>query len=192
MTTVTQVGSVDDLDEQFQRGVSKFWWLFVVTGALWIILSLVILTVDPTSISVIAYMAGAVLLLAGTAELAMTFIGPGWRWLHALISLLFFATGVAAFIHPLQTFGILAVLIGWWLVVKGTVDIVESVVARRVLDLWGLVLALGIAQVLIGVWAIGSPVRSSWLLVLWVGLGALTRGISEIFVGFRIKGLESK
>jgi uncharacterized membrane protein HdeD (DUF308 family) len=111
--------------------------------------------------------------------------------LHALLAILFIGGGIASFIHPLQTFGILAILIGWWLVVKGTVDIVESVAGRDLMDLWGLALALGIAEVLIGIWAVGSPVRSAWLLILWVGLGALTRGITQIFLAFRVKGLEA-
>jgi uncharacterized membrane protein HdeD (DUF308 family) len=187
MTTVSETSTYE---VQFFKGVSRLWWVFLVTGVLWIVLALIILTVDPTSVTVIAYMAGAVILLAGLAEGAMTFIAPGWRWLHALLAILFLAGGIAAFMDPLQTFGILAVLIGWWLVLKGTIDIVESLAAREVLNLWGLVLASGIIQILIGLWAIGSPVRSWWLLVLWIGLGALMRGITEIFLAFRVKGLE--
>jgi uncharacterized membrane protein HdeD (DUF308 family) len=187
MTTVT----ADTVEVSFFRGVGRLWWVFLITGSLWVILSLVVLTVDPTSVTVIAFLTGVVILLAGLAEIAMTFLAPGWRWLHALLAILFIAGGVASFIHPLQTFGILAILIGWWLVVKGTVDIVESVAGRDVVELWGLVLALGIGQVLIGIWAIGSPVRSAWLLILWVGLGALARGITEIFMAFRLKELEA-
>ena len=188
---MTTVSDASVLEVRYREDGSRWWWVFLVTGTLWVLLSLVILTIDPTSVTVIAYMTGAVILLAAAAELAMAFVAEGWRWVHALLGLLFIAGGVAAFVHPLQTFSILAVLIGWWLVVKGTVDIVESIAGREYLDLWGLVLAVGIAQLLIGIWAIGSPVRSAWLLVLWVGLGALSRGITEIFLAFRIRSLGS-
>ena len=54
--------------------------------------------------------------------------------------------------------------------------------------LWGLTLALGIVEVVVGVWAIGYPGRSAWLLVLWVGVAALTRGITEIVLAFKLRG----
>ena len=189
MSTLTS-GELDE--DSFVRGVGRLWWVFLVTGSLWVLLSLVVLTVDPTSVSVIAYLTGFVILLAGLAEFAMAVLAPGWRWLHAVLGVLFVAGGVAAFMHPLQTFGILAVLIGWYLVVKGTADIVESLVLREYLPLWGLALAAGIVEVLIGIWAIGSPSRSAWLLILWVGLAALTRGITEIVLAFRVKELAAE
>ena len=83
--------------------------------------------------------------------------------------------------------GILALLIGWYLLVKGTFDVVMSVAERHVLHLWGLVLASGLIEIAIGIWAIGSPGRSAWLLVLWVGLTALMRGITEIVLAFKLR-----
>jgi uncharacterized membrane protein HdeD (DUF308 family) len=90
--------------------------------------------------------------------------------------------------EPVQTFGMLALLIGWYLLFKGIVDITDSILDRHVAPLWGLLLGAGIAQVVIGVWAIGYPGRSAWLLVLWVGLAALARGVTDIVVAFRVRG----
>ena len=63
MTTLT----VDTVDDGIAKGVSRLWWVFLVTGSLWVILALVVLTVDPTSVKVIAYLTGFVILLAGIA-----------------------------------------------------------------------------------------------------------------------------
>jgi uncharacterized membrane protein HdeD (DUF308 family) len=49
-------------------------------------------------------------------------------------------------------------------------------------------LAAGILEMIIGVWAIGYPGRSAWLLIIWVGIGALFRGVTEIITAFHIKG----
>jgi uncharacterized membrane protein HdeD (DUF308 family) len=50
-----------------------------------------------------------------------------------------------------------------------------------------LVLGAGVIQIVIGLWAIGYPGRSAALLVLWVGIGALMRGVTEIFFAFRLR-----
>ena len=131
---------------------------------------------------------GVISLPAGITEALEGAVAPSWRWLHGLLAVLFIVVGVMAFMEPFQTFGILALLIGWYLVFKGIVDIVVSAVYREVLPLWGLALAAGIAEVVIGVWALGYPGRSAWLLVLWIGIGALVRGITEIVLAFQLRG----
>jgi uncharacterized membrane protein HdeD (DUF308 family) len=57
--------------------------------------------------------------------------------------------------------------------------------------LWGLLLASGIIELAIGVWAIGYPGRSAWLLILWVGIAALVRGITEIVLAFKLRGVRA-
>lgn len=51
-------------------------------------------------------------------------------------------------------------------------------------------LVVGIAEVLIGFWAAEYPGRSIALLIVWVGASALARGIGEIFLAFRLHGLQ--
>jgi uncharacterized membrane protein HdeD (DUF308 family) len=50
-------------------------------------------------------------------------------------------------------------------------------------------LASGIIQMAIGVWAIGYPGRSAWLLILWIGIGALMRGITGIVLAFKLRSV---
>ena len=164
------------------------WWIFLITGIAWVVLALIVLTVDANTPATIGLLAGVVLLIAGVNELVEIAFAPSWRWLHATLGVLFLITGVMALLSPLQTFGLLAVLVGWYLVLKGTADIAVAIATRAVLPLWGLLLGAGIAQLVIGVWAIGYPGRSAWLLIVWVGLVALTRGITEIVLAFQLRG----
>ena len=46
----------------------------------------------------------------------------------------------------------------------------------------------GILELLIGVWVVGYPGRSAWLLILWVGLGALIHGVTQIVFAFQVHG----
>jgi uncharacterized membrane protein HdeD (DUF308 family) len=168
------------------RGFSRAWWLFLITGILWILISLLVLQFNLRSAAVIALMTGVVILLAAVEETFAVFAMPGWKWLHAILAVLFFFGGIWAFAYPAQTFGTLALLIGWFLLFKGTFDIVVSLMNRDV-DLWWLGLLVGIAEVVIAFWAVSYPGRSAVLLVLWVGFAAMFRGIGQIVLAFQIR-----
>jgi uncharacterized membrane protein HdeD (DUF308 family) len=170
------------------REAMRYWWLFLVAGFAWVAIAFIVLAVDADTPATIGILAGTVLLIAGVNELVQSGFVAGWRWLHVTLGVLFIITGILALMEPVQTFGMLALLIGWYLLFKGIVDITDSILDRAVAPLWGLLLGAGIAQVLIGVWAIGYPGRSAWLLVLWIGLAALARGITDIVVAFRVRG----
>ena len=107
----------------------------------------------------------------------------GWRWLHIVVGVLFVIGGVAALTSPFQTFMVLASLIGIFLVIKGTFDFVLALMVRHELDLWWMTLIAGIVEILLGLWAMGYPGRSAALLIVWVGFGAIVRGIAEIVAG---------
>jgi uncharacterized membrane protein HdeD (DUF308 family) len=173
-------------DPEVRTRMARLWWLTLIMGILWVLISLVVLSFSPTSVAAIGYLMGFVLLVAGLTELAEAVVVAGWRWVHAVLAVLFLIVGVAALLEPFQTFGILALLIGWYLVIRGTFEVVFSLVTRRDLPLWGLLLAAGIIEIGIGVWAIGSPARSAWLLILWVGIAAMMRGITEIVLGIHL------
>jgi hypothetical protein len=182
--TRIQVEVLDDADE----AGAKWWWLFLITGIAWVLASFVILAAEPSSAALIAYIVGIVLIAAGVNELFEIGFAQGWKWLHGILGALFIIAGIFAFIEPFQIFGILALLIGWYLLIKGTFGVVFSIMFRDGLPLWGLLLATGFIEIVIGIWAIGYPGRSAALLILWVGIGAMLRGITEIMFAFRLRG----
>jgi uncharacterized membrane protein HdeD (DUF308 family) len=170
------------------RETTRMWWLFLVTGIAWVVIAFIVLSLDPTTPAMIGYLAGFVLLAAGVNELMAIAYVSDWKWLHGVLGALFLITGIMALLSPFQTFGILALLIGWYLLFKGMAGIILSILGRQYLPLWGLGLAAGIIEVVIGVWAVGYPGRSAWLLVVWVGVGALMHGITEIVLAFQLRG----
>jgi uncharacterized membrane protein HdeD (DUF308 family) len=161
---------------------TQYWWVLLVTGLAWIALSLAILQFNLTSVWSIAILTGVVLLVAAGTEVMVTALAPSWKWAHALLAGLFAVGGVMAFAWPDSTFVVLARLISWYLLFLGTFEIVESLAVRG--SLWGLRLVTGIATVAIAFWAAESLDRSATVLVLWIGIGALMRGISQLFLAF--------
>jgi uncharacterized membrane protein HdeD (DUF308 family) len=93
---------------------------------------------------------------------------------------------VIAFIHPGNTFRALAAVMSFYLIVKGTADVILSLAFRDV-ELWWLRLITGLIEVVIGFWAAGYWGRSVTLLLVWIGVIALTRGIGEIVLAFSLR-----
>lgn len=171
---------------RLESEATRYWWMLLVSGGLWILLSLAILQFNLTSVWSIAILTGIVLFLAAGTEFSVASIAPRFTWAHVLVGVLFIAGGVVAFAWPGETFLVLADLIGWYLLFLGTFEIVESLSTRRT-ELWWLRLISGVATVAIAFWAVHSLERSVTLLILWVGLGALFRGFNQIFLAFEFR-----
>jgi uncharacterized membrane protein HdeD (DUF308 family) len=175
----TAASDVDELAE-----VAEGWWLYLVAGVLWIIFGFVVLSFNFDTVWAISVFFGFGFIIGGLMELFVAFETPGWRWLHILFAVIAIVAGIVALIWPGETFLVLAAIIGWYILFAGIMDIVIAFSTREENDLWWLQLVLGIAEVLIGFWAVGYAGRSIALLVVWVGASALARGISSIFLGF--------
>jgi len=163
------------------------WGWFLAAGIAWFFLGLAILSLHPTTIAIISFMVAGVVILAGAMEIASAFVSPGWKWLHLLAGVVFLIAGILAFMAPFQTFVGLSILFGWYLVIKGMVVFIASVAMRAPGSLWGLGVAIGALYFGIGLWAIGYPGRSAWLLVLWIGIGALLHGMWDIVRAFEYR-----
>jgi uncharacterized membrane protein HdeD (DUF308 family) len=170
---------------------TEYWWVLLISGIVWILLSLAILQFNLTSVWSIAILTGIVLWLAAITEFSLAFMAPSWRWAHILLGILFGAGGIIAFAWPGETFIVLARLIGWYLLFLGTFEVVESLFTRRT-ELWWLRLIVGAATIGIAFWAVGSITRSVTLLILWVGIGAVFRGVTQIFMAFEFRQIHEK
>jgi uncharacterized membrane protein HdeD (DUF308 family) len=179
-TTVAYAG------EEVERASAK-WWVLLLTGIAWILVSVLVLDTDLDSAVTIGYLVGGYLIAAGVMELVLIGVTEGWKWLHAVLGVLFVLSGIAAFTEPFQTFTLLSALVGFFLVLKGTFDIVMALATRHDVDLWWMLLIAGILEVLFGFWASGYPGRSAALLILWVGIGALIRGITQLVLAFQVR-----
>ena len=165
------------------------WWVFLFTGLLWLLFSIIVFRFTWTTVSAISILFGVVMLAAAVMELLAAFADHGWwRVAQLALALAFGVIGIVAFIHPGNTFRALAAVISFYFIVKGFFHIAVSLFAWRELDHAWLVLVLGLAELVIGFWAAGDFGNQTILLVVWVGITALTRGISEIILAFRLRG----
>ena len=167
------------------------WWLFLITGVGWMLLAVIALRFDYTTVSAISILFGIVAIAAGALEFGVLFLAAGWwKLLHGLLAVVFIATGIVAFVHPGNTFAALAAVFSFFLVIAGTFDIVISISVRREVDVWWVQLIQGIIEVLLGFWAAGYYGRSALLLVAWVAAIAILRGIRDIVLAFRVREVQ--
>ena len=167
------------------------WWLMLITGIAWILVSAILLRFDYTSVSSISILFGIVALFAGAAEVGVLFLAAGWwKLLHAVLAIVYIVAGIVAFIHPGDTFLALAAVFSFFLVFAGTFDIVIAISTRHEIEVWWLQLVGGIIELALGFWAAGYYGRSATLLVAWVAAFTIIRGVRDIVLAFRVREIQ--
>jgi uncharacterized membrane protein HdeD (DUF308 family) len=170
------------------RDLSRSWWIFLVTGIAWFLISLIVLRFDTRSIATVGILLGVLFLMAGFNELLVGGVRKSWRWAHVLLGVFFFGGAIWSFISPYDAFWALASVLGFLLIFKGTLDLMASIMTKEANPVWWLGLTAGILEILLGFWASQQlfPARAALILV-WVGFMALFRGFSEIIVAFQLR-----
>jgi uncharacterized membrane protein HdeD (DUF308 family) len=172
------------------KEATRWWWFFLATGSAWLLAAIIILRFDYLSVGAIAILFGTLALLAGLNEwMIIPLVSGGWKLAHGVLGALFVGLGIVAYLQPGGTFVALAAIMSFFFVFKGIFDVVASVMTRLLSPIWWLQLAVGVVELLIGFWAAGSWARSATVLVAWAGAMALTRGVTELVVAFRLREL---
>src|SRR5689334_8780045 len=89
-------------EQVYAESAGPVWWVFLITGTAWFVLSLIMFRFDITSAKTIGILAGIVFLIAGAIELGLVAVvrSGWWKALNAILGLLLVVGGITAFIHP--------------------------------------------------------------------------------------------
>lgn len=167
------------------------WWIFLITGIAWLLISMLVLRYDTnTAIKTVGYLLGALFLAAAINEFLIYAATDSWRWAHLLLGVLFVLGSLWGFTQPKEAFWALASVLGFLLVLQGSMTLIGAVAIKG--PLWGLGVATGVAEILLGFWASQQFYRvQAAMLLLLVGLMALFRGIGQIVLAFAVKREEA-
>ena len=169
------------------------WWLFLLSGIAWLIVALIVFQWNYTTVYAVSFLFGFVALFAGLNEFfQITVSTSGWKIVHGLLGVLFILAAVWAFVHPHNAFATLAALIAFFILIKGIFDITVAFVTKDEFELWWLQLIVGLVEILLAFWVAGSFRNQVILLVVYVGIIALSSGITEIFLAFKLRGLHRR
>jgi uncharacterized membrane protein HdeD (DUF308 family) len=165
------------------------WWIPLVTGIAWLVYSLIILSATPKSVTAIAvFFAIAAFGVAGLEVIFAFATRGGWRWAHFAMAAVATIAAILAFAYPDKTFVIMAWIAGWLILARGVFDLCGAL-WNRDRELWWIGLIAGLAEIAIAFWAIGHWGNLATLLIVWLGLWTLLRGIMDIVAAFRARAI---
>lgn len=169
-------------------GFAKFWWIELLLGIVWIIVSLVVLQFEEASITTIGVILGIIFLAAGIQQFFLAYIAEGWKWLWVVFGVLFLICGIVALVYPKETFASLADMLGFLFLVFGTFWLIEAFMVRDANDLWWLGLIAGILMIVLAFWSAGQFfITKAYTLLVFAGIFALFHGIDDIIKAFMIR-----
>jgi uncharacterized membrane protein HdeD (DUF308 family) len=170
------------------REITGYWWLGLVAGIGWLVISLVILQFDSASVATVGVLVGLMFLLAGAQNLALTTLPVEHRWVPALFSVLFLISAVVCFIDPVDTFAGLADMLGFLFLIVGVWWMIQSFLERPVNPMWWLNLISGILMIGIAFWAAGQLFATkAYTLLVFAGIWALMQGTNDIVRAFAVR-----
>ena len=172
------------------RDVTGYWWLELLAGIAWIVISAVILQFDQASITTVGVLVGFMFVFAGLETIALASVSGGaTRWLSAIVAVLFLVSAVICFVSPEDTFAALADTLGFLFLLVGLWWMVRAFLERAVNPLWWLTLISGILMTVLAFWTAGQFfIEKAYVLLVFAGIWALMQGITDIVRAFSIRG----
>ena len=180
-----------EVDVAALRGVAKWWWLFLLTGLLWLVIAGSILQFDTRSVATVGYIVGFMLIFSGIELCAVAAAVRGaWKVFWALFGILLIVGGTWAVFNPLNTVASLAASLGVLFGVVAILWIIEAFATKKVNPLWWLTLVSGIGMAIVAVWVggqlFGERVAT---LLLFAGAWAIMHGIGDFIRAFELRRL---
>ena len=173
--------------EAAQR-VASNWWMFLLNGLLLIVAGVLIFSID-WSLRSLATFIGALFILEGVTMALTSGIDQRVRRVNVITGLLSIAVGVAIIVWPAPGIVAVAIFLGSWLIVMGTITISGAFAARRVMPDWWLLLILGLLEVPLGVLALADPGATLAAFITVGGIWAVAVGVMRVVLAFEVKRL---
>jgi uncharacterized membrane protein HdeD (DUF308 family) len=185
-------GTVPDLAHKLSReaaqSVARNWSLLLLNGLFLIVAGVLIFTID-WSVRSLATFLGALFILEGVSMALTSGIDTRVRRANVLTGLVSIAAGIAIIVWPTPGIVAVAIFLGSWLIVVGTITISGSFAARRFLPDWWLMLIVGLLEVPLGVLALADPGATLAAIITVGGIWAVAVGVSRVVLSFEVKNL---
>ena len=134
------------------RELSGYWGWFLILGILWTGFGMYVLSYRVGSLAAVAALVGVAFLFGGITQLAVAGRVQSWRWLFIVAGILGVAAGIITFAWPGITLYAVSIFVAWYLIVFGIIHLVSALAGPKV-SWWWTGLLLGIAELVLGVWA---------------------------------------
>jgi uncharacterized membrane protein HdeD (DUF308 family) len=163
------------------RELTGLWWMWLIAGIAWIVISLVILQFDSASVTTVGVLVGGMFALAAFQNFAAAAVPRPTGVVSAIFGAVFLVSSIVCFVDPTGTFAALADTLGFLFVLVGIWWMVRAFLDRAVYPLWWLGLIAGILMTVLGFWTAGQFfVEKAYVLLVFAGVWAMLEGVMAI------------
>ena len=169
----------------------RYWWLLALRGLAAVLFGILAFVWPGMTIFWLVCFFGAYALVNGILSFVLAAKAPKGSGIVGLVlgGLLSVAAGLVTFFWPALTALGLLILIAWWAIFNGIMEIVSAIRLRKVIkNEWLLVLA-GVASIVFGILLLLQPAVGALVLIWWIGAWALFFGVLLMALAFRMRHL---
>ncbi|MGZ4439556.1 MAG: HdeD family acid-resistance protein, partial [Gaiellaceae bacterium] len=106
---------------------ARMWGWFLAAGIALLILGFCVFSVRPDTLDVLGILAGIAFIFVGFNFIFASSVMPGgWKWLYIIGGIVAIAAGIVAFANPYNTVLALSMLVGWFLLIAGVLDVIRA------------------------------------------------------------------
>ncbi len=190
----TNNSEIERVQATISKSLHEHWKLFLVEGAILLVLGLVAVTVPIVATVAVEIIVGWLILVSGIVGLVTTFYmrrAPGFWW-SLFSALIGTAAGVVLLLWPLNGALSLTLILTVFLAFEGVVSIMFAFDHRRELSgRWGMMLLSGIVDlILAGFIFSGLPGTAAWAIGLLVGINLVFGGSAVVAMALHARRFE--
>jgi uncharacterized membrane protein HdeD (DUF308 family) len=176
------------LTRDVAQQIASNWWVLLLNGLLLVVAGVLIFSIDWTVRSLATFI-GVLFIVEGVATALTTGIDARVRQTNVITGLLSIAAGIVIIAWPGPGLVAVAIVLGAWLIVTGTLAITGAFAARRLLPDWWMLLVFGLVEIPLGVLALANPGATLAALITVAGIWAVVIGVMRIVLSFEVKHL---
>jgi hypothetical protein len=163
----------------------------LLAGLLSVALGLAVMAAGP-SVGSLGVMTGLLFILHGAALALNPAYAARTSGEHVLAGIAGAIAGLALLVWPGKTAPVLVVFAGVWLVASGGFQVVVSAARRRELPSWRFTLALGVIELLLGLWTLRRPGVSLASASTVIGVWAVVTGLLYCVLAFDFRTVKRR
>jgi uncharacterized membrane protein HdeD (DUF308 family) len=176
------------LTREAAESVARNWWVLLVNGLALVVAGVLIFSID-WSVRSLSIFIGALFILQGISMALTRGFDRSANTTNVVTGLLSIAAGVAIIVWPHPGLVAVAIFLGSWLIVMGTVSVAGAFAGRKVIPDWWLWLILGVLEIALGVLALADPGATLAALITVAGIWAVIVGVMNVVMAFQVKRL---
>lgn len=173
------------------QSMAQSWWVYALRGVAAILFGVLALALPETTILALVLIFGIYALIDGVLAVIIAFrirkVVDQW-WVVLLEGLVGILVGIIALVYPNVAIGALLLLIAFWAVFTGLMEIIAAIRLRREINNeWSLILS-GVLSIILGIILLVFPSAGAIGLIWAIGLYAIFFGVLMLYLAFKVRG----